>query len=1206
MQSQKKESDLLAEQIVKQGQKRHAGWKSRLVVLAAASAVALSLTSCSKKEEPKPEPKAPEPKPAPAPAPVAKAEPAPAPQVVEAPKVEEAKVEEPKKEEEVVVGGVKANVLADGTKVFQMENGARVVVYPDQSMKTFLGDQLLLDQPIVDVESGSDGSVSLTYADGTKAQVGPYQGVIDLGCGFIITLSAGGQTTSWNGLVLTKSPFSAYDLKKDGVREITYADGIKVRSVPGMVAVSIEQGLTIQVDQEGEMETSFNGLPITRAKLVDASLDDSLHLTYGDGMKADLTYTGATIALANGLGFVVDMKTCKTQFLGKTILESPIESFALDEKGDYHIAYQDGKKLDLGAAGSVSVSLPEGLSVALEGGKARTTYLGVVVSESPITDFSYEDGYLALTYADGSKVGVGANEAGMLLSNGFGVMTNGQAVASSVNGMILTDANPQSYSHQDGKREISYADGMKVTSEDAGPLTVVFPNGVTIAAQSLDTMRTFWQDHTLSVDPVDLVVYGQHKEHAVHYNTDAAMLILADGSTAFALPNGLVFATDGSWCGTALGNMELTESPFSDYAFEDGKRTVTYADGMKLVVEKEGAMRLSLPEGVTLAISGSDCETSYGGLVVSKSPLVGFATTESGRQLVYGDGMNVLLASDGSITASYPNGVKLVAGSTGMVTSFLDVPVTTAAVTGYTLSDDGSKTLTYADGLKLDLASSGALKASLPGGVEVAYDGKSCVTSFDGLVVTRSMLTGFKATESGREFSYADGLVATLNADGTASVGYPEGLKVTADASSVLTTYMDAPVTASAITAYGEDGEGTKTIGYSDGMEIKLEGDGDISASLPSGVEIAYDGKDCVTSYDGVVVTKSPLVAFAAEGDKRAFSYADGMVAVLGSEGVSVKLANGVGFSYDGKDCVTSYAGLVVSRSPLISYDDAPSGRTLGYADGMTAFLGSDGSAVVGYPDGLKITADANGLVTTYDGGEVTRSGITSFSLASDGSRTIGYGDGKQVRIDAQGHEIVEKKVETKVTLAAEVKKPEPAPAPKAEEPAPVVEVPVKVQPGYEAGLYGSFAFRLTDSEHVLDSSSSGLPSLGVEFKGKDLYSLGDKLGLGFDAKLGWIPDPDKGWDDAFDSGYDHFLDLAAQVDLNVHMSDKATVNFGVGPFLTTDFSDVSSGIQAGIGVDYELTDQLTASLGQDLRYSFSSDSGAVTTATSIGLRYRF
>ena len=140
----------------------------------------------------------------------------------------------------------------------------------------------------------------------------------------------------------------------------------------------------------------------------------------------------------------------------------------------------------------------------------------------------------------------------------------------------------------------------------------------------------------------------------------------------------------------------------------------------------------------------------------------------------------------------------------------------------------------------------------------------------------------------------------------------------------------------------------------------------------------------------------------------------------------------------------------------------------------------------------------------------------------------------------------------------------------------------------------------------MLDSSSSGLPSLGVEFKGKDLYSLGDKLGLGFDAKLGWIPDPDKGWDDAFDSGYDHFLDLAAQVDLNVHMSDKATVNFGVGPFLTTDFSDVSSGIQAGIGVDYELTDQLTASLGQDLRYSFSSDSGAVTTATSIGLRYRF
>ena len=599
-----------------------------------------------------------------------------------------------------------AAILGDGTQSYQFANGVRLVVYPDGSMKTFFGNLLIEDAQVVDLQRGEQGQATLVYADGTKADLSLAGAVIDLGHGFVVVVDAGGFTTTWQGKLVTDSPVVGYSLD-DGVKTLRYAAGLVIDATKQATSISM-QGISLAITDSG-MVTSFMGMPVTRAALTGFDYDGAgVTLRYDDGMTATIGLSGATIALENGISFAMDAENTTTSFAGVDLLESPIASYELDDEDAKHLVYADGKQLDLFANGDVTVSLPEGLEIALNGEGAKTTYLGFTISEKSIADFAVDEGAVVLTYLDGARAVIGDGLAGVQLPNGLGVTVFPEGIATTVNGMLLNNQPIDGYRYAEGKRYLSYSDGMRVESDDAGPITVIFANGLTIAAQSASDMRTFWQQYTLSESPVDMVVMGQAQEHALRYADGMVMIVLPDGSTALALTNGLVFVTDGVHFGTMYGQAVVSDAAFASYSFDKGARRLTYADGTVLDIDAAGWVAVTLPDGVRVASTPDGFITKYKDLVVSRSPIVDFSYDADGRTIAYADGMVATLGNDGSSSVFYPGyaGVKLDAA--GLVTTYGEETVTTSDIASYQLDPDGSKQLVFADGTVLALNPDGS------------------------------------------------------------------------------------------------------------------------------------------------------------------------------------------------------------------------------------------------------------------------------------------------------------------------------------------------------------------------------------------------------------------------------------------------------------------------------------------------------------------
>ncbi len=635
--------------------------------------------------------------------------PEPAKQEVSAPgvmKVQLSAVVNAQPEPEQAHPGAQATILGDGTQSYQFANGVRLVVYPDGSMKTFFGNLLVEDAQVVDLQSGDQGQATLVYADGTKADISLTGAIIDLGHGFVVVVDAGGFTTTYQGKLVTDSPIVSYSLD-DGVKTLRYAVGLAIDASKQATAISM-QGISLAITDSG-MVTSFMGMPVTRATLTGFDCDAAgVTLRYDDGMTATIGLSGATIALGNGLSFAMDSEKTTTMFAGVGLLESPIAAYELDDEDTKHIVYADGKKLDLFSDGDVTVSLPEGLEIAMDGEGAKTTYLGFTVSEKAVADFAVDEGAVILTYLDGTQAVIGNGLAGVQLPNGLGVTVFPEETATTVNGMLLNNQPIDGYRYTDGKRYLSYSDGMQVESDDAGPITVTFANGLTVAARSASDMRTFWQQYVLSESPVDMVVMGPAREHVLHYADDMVLIVLPDGSTALALANGLVFATDGVHFGTMYGQALVSDAGFAGYAYDKGARRLTYADGCVLDIDAAGWVVVTLPGGVQIASTPDGFITKYKDLVVSRSPIVDFSYDAAGRTFFYADGMVATLGSDGSAFVCYPDyaGVKLDAA--GLVTTYGDETVTTSDIASYQLDPDGSKKLVFTDGTVLALNPDGS------------------------------------------------------------------------------------------------------------------------------------------------------------------------------------------------------------------------------------------------------------------------------------------------------------------------------------------------------------------------------------------------------------------------------------------------------------------------------------------------------------------
>ncbi|MFA6844993.1 MAG: hypothetical protein WCR02_04645, partial [Sphaerochaetaceae bacterium] len=87
----------------------------------------------------------------------------------------------------------------------------------------------------------------------------------------------------------------------------------------------------------------------------------------------------------------------------------------------------------------------------------------------------------------------------------------------------------------------------------------------------------------------------------------------------------------------------------------------------------------------------------------------------------YGSDCKVTTASDGTTIYTVDNGIVVdVAPKGNMRTSYLGTLISDEAITGLDLDAKGNRNLTYADGMKAVIASDGAVSVSLPNGILVS------------------------------------------------------------------------------------------------------------------------------------------------------------------------------------------------------------------------------------------------------------------------------------------------------------------------------------------------------------------------------------------------------------------------------------------------------------------------------------------------------
>ncbi|MFA6845565.1 MAG: hypothetical protein WCR02_07560, partial [Sphaerochaetaceae bacterium] len=129
---------------------------------------------------------------------------------------------------------------------------------------------------------------------------------------------------------------------------------------------------------------------------------------------------------------------------------------------------------------------------------------------------------------------------------------------------------------------------------------------------------------------------------------------------------------------------------------KDGSMSLAYADGMKAVIASDGATSVSLPNGILVSADAKGMTTSYMGTVITKAGIVGYDRAKDGSMsLTYADGMKAVIASDGATKVSLPNGLVVVATSSGVDTLYKGSDLTQEPIVGYALFADGSRKLEY-------------------------------------------------------------------------------------------------------------------------------------------------------------------------------------------------------------------------------------------------------------------------------------------------------------------------------------------------------------------------------------------------------------------------------------------------------------------------------------------------------------------------------
>lgn len=267
---------------------------------------------------------------------------------------------------------------------------------------------------------------------------------------------------------------------------------------------------------------------------------------------------------------------------------------------------------------------------------------------------SLADGKKSVTYGDGMTASIDKTGFGKVsLPNGITLAFTKDGMVTSFAGQTITEAAVTGYAlDAKGAKTLSYENGMQVAVEPNGRTKVSFPNTLTIQINALDDMKSSIAGVTFNDTPIKQFMCEANGDMAALYQSGDVLVIMPEGSVAYALANGLVFASDGTWTGTFYGSTAISESAITGYTRgDDGKQTVTYADGLVLSVEKAGWVTIAVPNGITIATGEKGWNTTYQGMLVTRAAVNGFQTQGDERLLSFEDGMMVYTKEIPSLTS---------------------------------------------------------------------------------------------------------------------------------------------------------------------------------------------------------------------------------------------------------------------------------------------------------------------------------------------------------------------------------------------------------------------------------------------------------------------------------------------------------------------------------------------------------------------------
>gem|GEM_PF-1155932 len=496
--------------------------------------------------------------------------------------------------------------------------------------------------------------------------------------------------------------------------------------------------------------------------------------------------------------------------------------------------------------------------------------------------------------------------------------------------------------------------------------------------------------------------------YAGDFGKDVAVTVAADGKTTYNLNNGmtLLASPDGSMK-TTFGGLAITEQPVTGYqADAAGNRTLSYADGTKVTVDKDGYASINLNNGLTVAFSKEGTTTSYYGQKITTSTIASYEAGKDGsKKIRYADGNALSVDGKGYAAIDLNNGITIAFSKEGTTTSYYGQKITTSTIASYEAGKDGSKKIRYTDGNALSVDGKGYAAIDLNNGITIAFSKEGTTTSYYGQKVTTSAIASYEAGKDGsKKIRYADGNALSVDGKGYAAIDLNNGITIAFSKEGTTTSYYGQKVTTSAIASYEAGKDGSKKIRYADGNALSVDGKGYAAIDLNNGITISFAKDGVITSYFGQPVTNSAIASYEAgkDGSKK-IRYADGNALSVDGKGyATIDLNNGITIAFAKDGMLTSYRGMKVSDMKLTGAEISQNGKRLMYVDGTKVDVSNDGSTTVTLNNGVSIAFTKDGTKTSYGKRVIITKPVAEFSI-TDTMKSVTYTTGLKCSVDEAG-----------------------------------------------------------------------------------------------------------------------------------------------------------------------------------------------------------